>query len=45
MGTRLSRLCIELTFGLKPILHLIARLCSALQINLVRAISYFLLTS
>ena len=30
----------ELTFGLKPILQLMARLCPALQINLVRAISY-----
>jgi len=35
----------ELSFGLKPIIHFITRLFPALQINLVRAISYFLLTS
>jgi hypothetical protein len=34
----------ELTLSLKPIIHLIPRLRAALQINLVRAISYFLLT-
>ena len=34
----------ELAFGLQPILQFRARLFSALQINLVRTLSYFLLT-
>jgi hypothetical protein len=40
----IGRLFGKLSFGLKPILRVIAGLCSTLQINLVRAISYFLLT-
>jgi hypothetical protein len=39
-----GRLFGKLSFGLKPILRLIARLFSALQVNLVCAIPYFLLT-